>query len=259
MIGWYIWLELRWQWQDIGKYTMVWWQHVTWCQSEYSTAEKYKLRYCCFSAVSCIGGLQCPNTTYLMISSPHFEQICMSSSFNHLTKKWVICIFWSFHTWPSLTTNIALQFLIVLSLWAIVMLVLPSCALSRALKTLLSLSVSRAEVASSSNRTGGFLINARAMAIRCFWPESFAFVALISLHCFCYTSFVALLFLHYFCCIACVVILELTKIRGIVLRVEIPNPLCFPASQRTFNGALGCIMCILHYAVHKIHHDKEKN
>ena len=74
------------------------------------------------------------------------------------------------HTWPSLTTNIALQFLIVLSLWAIVMLVLPSWALSRALKTLLSLSVSRAEVASSSNSTGGFLINARAMAIRCFWP-----------------------------------------------------------------------------------------
>ena len=47
VIGCYIWLELRWQWQDIGKYTMVWWQHVTWCQSEYSTAEKYKLWYCC--------------------------------------------------------------------------------------------------------------------------------------------------------------------------------------------------------------------
>ena len=55
--------------------------------------------------------------------------------------------------------------------------------------------------------------------------------------------------------------LELTKICGIVdynvVLVEIPNPLCFPASQRTFNGALGCIMCILHYAVYKIHHDKE--
>ena len=76
-------------------------------------------------------------------------------------------------TWPSLTTNIALQFLIVLSLWAMVMLVLPSWALSRALKTLLSLSVSSADVASSSNRTGGFLINARAMAIRCFWPEKY--------------------------------------------------------------------------------------
>ena len=219
---------------------MVWWQHVTWCQSEYSTAEKYKLWYCCFTTVFSIEGLQCPCTTYLMISSPHFEQICMSSSFNHLTKKWVICIFWSFHTWPSLTTNIALQFLIVLSLWAIVMLVLPSCALSRALKTLLSLSVSRAEVASSSNRTGGFLINARAMAIRCFWPESWKisfafiallllkicvaflslqffvallllqfFVALLLLHCFCCIAFVALLLLHCLCCTTFVALLLL--------------------------------------------------
>ena len=73
-------------------------------------------------------------------------------------------------TWPSFTTNIALQFFTVLSLWAMVMLVLPSWALSRALRTVLSLSVSRAEVASSSNRTGGFLIKARAMAILCFWP-----------------------------------------------------------------------------------------
>ena len=88
-------------------------------------------------------------------------------------------------TWPSLTTNIALQFLIVLSLWAMVMLVLPSWALSKALKTLLSLSVSKAEVASSSNRTGGFLINALAMAIRCFWPGSLCLItAYSSIHCF---------------------------------------------------------------------------
>ena len=87
-------------------------------------------------------------------------------------------------TWPSLTTNIALQFLIVLSLWAMVMLVLPSWALSRALKTLLSLSVSKAEVASSSNRTGGFLINALAMAIRCFWPGSLCLITAYSpIHC----------------------------------------------------------------------------
>jgi len=33
-----------------------------------------------------------------------------------------------------------------------------------------SLSVSRAEVASSKRRTLGFLMRARAMAIRCFWP-----------------------------------------------------------------------------------------
>ena len=87
-------------------------------------------------------------------------------------------------TWPSLTTNIALQFLIVLSLWAMVMLVLPSWALSKALKTLLSLSVSKAEVASSSNRTGGFLINALAMAIRCFWPGSLCLITAYSpIHC----------------------------------------------------------------------------
>ena len=92
-----------------------------------------------------------------------FEKGIQTFFRSSLSRDWAL-------TWPSFTTNIALQFFTVLSLWAMVMLVLPSWALSRALRTLLSLSVSRAEVASSSNRTGGFLIKARAMAILCFWP-----------------------------------------------------------------------------------------
>ena len=151
-----------------------WWHYVTWCPSEYSTAESTSIGDCCFAVVSSCGWSH-RLISHLMISSSHFEQVCMRSSFDHLMKSSMTRTYYSPlspHTWPSLTTNIALQFLIVLSLWAMVMLVLPSWALSKALKTLLSLSVSRADVASSSNRTGGFLINARAMAIRCFWPGS---------------------------------------------------------------------------------------
>lgn len=46
----------------------------------------------------------------------------------------------------------------------------PTFALSSAFCTTLSLSLSSAEVASSSRRIFGFLIKARAMAMRCFCP-----------------------------------------------------------------------------------------
>ena len=48
------------------------------------------------------------------------------------------------------------------------MVVLPSLALSKASCTIFSLSVSRAEVASSSNKILGSLTRALAIAIRCF-------------------------------------------------------------------------------------------
>mmetsp|Transcript_39389 Transcript_39389/g.100642 ORF Transcript_39389/g.100642 Transcript_39389/m.100642 type:complete len:96 (+) Transcript_39389:244-531(+) len=46
----------------------------------------------------------------------------------------------------------------------------PAISFSRASCTSLSLSASRAEVASSSSSTRGSLSTARAMATRCFWP-----------------------------------------------------------------------------------------
>ena len=61
-------------------------------------------------------------------------------------------------------------FLTVESLCATMMVVLPRSRLSRASCTRASLSLSRAEVASSRRRICGFLISARAMAILCFWP-----------------------------------------------------------------------------------------
>ena len=51
---------------------------------------------------------------------------------------------------------------------AITIVVRPSLALSRASCTIFSLSVSRAEVASSSSKILGSRTSARAMAIRCF-------------------------------------------------------------------------------------------
>lgn len=46
----------------------------------------------------------------------------------------------------------------------------PVRALSIAACTILSLCVSNADVASSNNKIRGFLINARAIAMRCFCP-----------------------------------------------------------------------------------------
>ena len=59
-------------------------------------------------------------------------------------------------------------FLTVESLCATMMVVLPRSRLSRASCTRASLSLSRAEVASSRSSTLGLAISARAMAIRCF-------------------------------------------------------------------------------------------
>mmetsp|Transcript_70265 Transcript_70265/g.117893 ORF Transcript_70265/g.117893 Transcript_70265/m.117893 type:complete len:158 (-) Transcript_70265:1274-1747(-) len=58
----------------------------------------------------------------------------------------------------------------VTSRWAIVMTVLPCITLLRACWTIVSLLRSRALVASSRRRIFGFLMMARAMATRCFWP-----------------------------------------------------------------------------------------
>ena len=73
-------------------------------------------------------------------------------------------------TTPFWNTNIVSQFLIVDNLCAIIIHVLPCCALSNASWTIFSDSVSNADVASSNNNIFGFLINALAMAILCFWP-----------------------------------------------------------------------------------------
>mmetsp|Transcript_56270 Transcript_56270/g.155754 ORF Transcript_56270/g.155754 Transcript_56270/m.155754 type:complete len:82 (-) Transcript_56270:194-439(-) len=54
--------------------------------------------------------------------------------------------------------------------WAIVSVVRPSEALSKAFWTSFSLSLSSADVASSRRRTLGLDITARAMAMRCRWP-----------------------------------------------------------------------------------------
>mmetsp|Transcript_100376 Transcript_100376/g.288365 ORF Transcript_100376/g.288365 Transcript_100376/m.288365 type:complete len:131 (+) Transcript_100376:2477-2869(+) len=66
------------------------------------------------------------------------------------------------------------EFLMVDSRWAMVMVVRPSsvelCNASRAACTLFSDSLSKAEVASSSNSSCGFFASARAIATRCFCP-----------------------------------------------------------------------------------------
>lgn len=61
-------------------------------------------------------------------------------------------------------------FLIVDSLWAIIMVLLSFCAFSRASCTIPSLCASSAEVASSNSNNFGSLTKALAMAILCFWP-----------------------------------------------------------------------------------------
>uniref|UniRef100_A0A1L8D777 Uncharacterized protein n=2 Tax=Nyssomyia neivai TaxID=330878 RepID=A0A1L8D777_9DIPT len=60
--------------------------------------------------------------------------------------------------------------MIVVRRWAIVTHVRPSRAASSASCTIFSLSISRADVASSSRRIRGFRMRALAMATRCFCP-----------------------------------------------------------------------------------------
>lgn len=71
---------------------------------------------------------------------------------------------------PSCNTAIVSAFLTVDNLCAIVRTVRPFMTLWRASRTRYSDWESRALVASSRRRIFGFFINARAMAMRCFWP-----------------------------------------------------------------------------------------
>lgn len=71
---------------------------------------------------------------------------------------------------PSPKTKITSASLIVDSRCATATVVRPSAALSSAACTILSDSVSSADVASSRSKSLGLRINARAMAMRCFWP-----------------------------------------------------------------------------------------
>ena len=73
-------------------------------------------------------------------------------------------------TWPLCTTIILLHFWIVDMRWAMTMLVRPSIARSSAYCTISWLCSSKADVASSKIRILGFLMRARAMATRCFYP-----------------------------------------------------------------------------------------
>mmetsp|Transcript_28264 Transcript_28264/g.89870 ORF Transcript_28264/g.89870 Transcript_28264/m.89870 type:complete len:241 (-) Transcript_28264:1423-2145(-) len=77
-------------------------------------------------------------------------------------------------TEPLLKTKMTSAFLMVERRCATEITVRPAsaepCSLSRVPWTWLSESLSRAEVASSSSSTCGRLANARAMAMRCFWP-----------------------------------------------------------------------------------------
>mmetsp|Transcript_4984 Transcript_4984/g.9050 ORF Transcript_4984/g.9050 Transcript_4984/m.9050 type:complete len:178 (+) Transcript_4984:44-577(+) len=73
-------------------------------------------------------------------------------------------------TRPSALTRMMSQPWMVERRWAIAKEVRPSRAASKAFCTMASLCVSKALVASSSSITGGFRINARQMATRCFCP-----------------------------------------------------------------------------------------
>mmetsp|Transcript_34181 Transcript_34181/g.45724 ORF Transcript_34181/g.45724 Transcript_34181/m.45724 type:complete len:111 (+) Transcript_34181:2562-2894(+) len=75
-------------------------------------------------------------------------------------------------TFPSETTAIMSTFRMVLSRWAITIVVLlpVSSSLSSASCTTSSLSESSAEVASSRSSIFGFFTRTRAIAILCFWP-----------------------------------------------------------------------------------------
>mmetsp|Transcript_142971 Transcript_142971/g.356266 ORF Transcript_142971/g.356266 Transcript_142971/m.356266 type:complete len:132 (-) Transcript_142971:3463-3858(-) len=71
---------------------------------------------------------------------------------------------------PSAVTKMTSQSWIVDKRCAIAKEVRPQRAFSSASCTIFSLSVSRADVASSSSSTGGSLTSALQMATRCFWP-----------------------------------------------------------------------------------------
>lgn len=71
---------------------------------------------------------------------------------------------------PLLMTQMRSAAWMVLNRWAMMSTVRPLVALSRASCTTRSDSASKALVASSRTRIVGFLIKARAMAMRCFWP-----------------------------------------------------------------------------------------
>mmetsp|Transcript_63720 Transcript_63720/g.93325 ORF Transcript_63720/g.93325 Transcript_63720/m.93325 type:complete len:99 (+) Transcript_63720:1160-1456(+) len=75
-------------------------------------------------------------------------------------------------THPSLSTAIACALRMVDSLCAMTMVVTCCVAMtsSNAACTTASDLLSSADVASSSSRIAGFLMSARAMATRCFWP-----------------------------------------------------------------------------------------
>ena len=82
---------------------------------------------------------------------------------------WVLCPLTSTMR-PLLMTQMMSAPWMVLSRWAMMSTVRPLVARSRASCTTRSDSASNALVASSSTRMQGFLIKARAMAMRCFWP-----------------------------------------------------------------------------------------
>ena len=92
------------------------------------------------------------------------------SPFFPISSSWVPC-----SAIPSsVSTSILPALRIVLSLWAMTNVVLPSARSSRESCTTFSLSLSRADVASSKIRICGFLRNTLAMDSRCYWPpESF--------------------------------------------------------------------------------------
>ena len=72
----------------------------------------------------------------LVVSAPHLEQVLVASGLDDLRQEdgeEDPIVAKTILTCPSLTTKMTLQFLMVLSRWAIVMLVLPSWALSSAL------------------------------------------------------------------------------------------------------------------------------
>mmetsp|Transcript_5911 Transcript_5911/g.10139 ORF Transcript_5911/g.10139 Transcript_5911/m.10139 type:complete len:166 (-) Transcript_5911:332-829(-) len=70
---------------------------------------------------------------------------------------------------PSNTWMVSASWMVE-SLWAMTRTVRPFMRTSRAAWTTRSLSLSSADVASSRRRILGFLTNALAMAMRCFWP-----------------------------------------------------------------------------------------
>lgn len=74
-------------------------------------------------------------------------------------------------TFPPLTKNIASAFLIVLSRWAIITLVVVFGSFERMVSRSSSVTVSILAVASSRMRSSGFLRKARIKAMSCFCPR----------------------------------------------------------------------------------------